>query len=122
MQISHEGRRAGLQPHFVPTLRRRPVRDSACFQQYPKAFHNSTACSPPPPLLNFDPTGTSRVPLEARHEQEEEEADGERRTTAETQTRADHRSGSDSRASARLRSRHCFLWAGQSLCWHWEPQ
>jgi len=37
--------------------------------------------------LNFDPTGTSRVPLEATHEQEEEEADGERRTTAETQVR-----------------------------------
>ena len=34
----------------------------------------------------------------------------------------DHRSGSDSKASTRLRSRHCFLWAGQSLCWHWEPQ
>lgn len=36
--------------------------------------------------------------------------------------KTDHRSGSDSRASARLRSRHCFLWAGQSLCWHWDPQ
>lgn len=32
--------------------------------------------------------------------------------------KVDHRSGSDSRARTRLRSRHCFLWAGQSLCWH----
>lgn len=41
---------------------------------------------------------------------------------SQARVRVDHRSGSDSRASTRLRSRHCFLWAGQSLCWHWEPQ
>lgn len=33
-----------------------------------------------------------------------------------------HRSGSSSCWKVLLLSRQCFLWAGQSFCWHWEPQ
>lgn len=35
---------------------------------------------------------------------------------------ARHRSGSSSCWKGRFFSRQCFLWAGQSFCWHWEPQ